>query len=383
MRGHIRKRGNKYAIIVYLGVDPQTGKKRQKWFSGYKSEKEAEDDLPNVLLKAQEFSFEEEQRQKFTLNEMFDIWVNKFARRLISKDKQNISENTLETYIYTFDKHIKDTLGKEELDDITQQDIQSFVDSQEGSSASVRKRYYLLKNIFDYAEKRKHVKKSPCNNVELPKIIKKPAIKTWNKDTFVYFLKLLSTNEELNKLFMPFCLALTTGLRRGEICALEWKAYNSDLQTIRVVQSMTRKGIVKEHPKTSSSFRVIKLLDYTIPALNQQKEWQKRQENELGKDYINSGFICTMEDGRPMKPEYLTKRFAILKERYDLPEIRFHDLRHTFATLGLEAGIDIKTLSETLGHSTTKTTTDIYMHVNLEMKEHASNKLSNYVFGEK
>ena len=161
-------------------------------------------------------------------------------------------------------------------------------------------------------------------------------------------------------------LALFTGMRIGEICALKWENISAD--TIQICATMERlktssgtTGIVILPPKTATSNRVIpipKTLVYEI---------EKRRKED--------GFVLVQENGKPVEPRLLQSKFAKISAQCGLSNVHFHTLRHTFATRCIEVGVDIKTLSEILGHSDVKTTLNKYVHSSLELKKISMDKL--------
>lgn len=161
-------------------------------------------------------------------------------------------------------------------------------------------------------------------------------------------------------------LALFTGMRIGEICALKWENISAD--TIQICATMERlktssgtTEIVILPPKTATSNRVIpipKTLVYEI---------EKRRKED--------GFVLVQENGKPVEPRLLQSKFAKISAQCGLSNVHFHTLRHTFATRCIEVGVDIKTLSEILGHSDVKTTLNKYVHSSLELKKISMDKL--------
>ena len=128
-------------------------------------------------------------------------------------------------------------------------------------------------------------------------------------------------------------------------------------------------------PKTKKSRRTIVLLNSTVSALGQWRKEQQLFHVALEKDYDSEGYVCTWNDGRPFDPLYLSKKFPKLLKKYNFQPIRFHDLRHTHATMLLQQGVNPKIVSERLGHSTISITLDIYSHVLPNMQKEAVSRL--------
>lgn len=205
--------------------------------------------------------------------------------------------------------------------------------------------------------------KNPCTKVKLPNG-PKPEMKTLKKEELTVFL------EETKKCdcYEFYYLELTTGMRLGEICALEWGDLDIENKTISVNKSVRREGskIVINTPKTKSSIRTIKLCDECVRLLIKLKE----------KQLIKSKYIFPSPiTGELRDTAAVTRKLHRIQDHAGLPRIRFHDLRHSFATLSLEQGIDIKTVSHMLGHTDAGFTMNTYMHVTDSMQESAANTM--------
>jgi integrase len=158
-----------------------------------------------------------------------------------------------------------------------------------------------------------------------------------------------------HRLYAALILAGTTGMRRGEICGLHWDSLDLDSGAIRVVHAMAQAGPERylKSPKTHTGYRTIHVDEVTVAIL---RDHRRRQEHEraLARDvWRGSGFVFTTELGEPLRPDRLTRVFEHLRAKTDLPRISLHDLRHTFATLALADGANLKALAEYLGHSET------------------------------
>ncbi len=180
-----------------------------------------------------------------------------------------------------------------------------------------------------------------------------------------------------SQLYWPVLVALSTGMRRGEILALRWKNVDLDQGLIRVVESLeqTKAKLRFKAPKTEKA-RAITLPPFAIDELRRHRREQAEQLLPLGVRQTGETLVCARQDGEPLQPHSLTHQFRrFLGRLNDLPRVRFHDLRHTHATLLLLAGEHPKVAQERLGHASITTTLDLYSHVTRTMQQDAAGRL--------
>ena len=195
------------------------------------------------------------------------------------------------------------------------------------------------------------------------------------------------------RLFAAIFLAFGTGLRRGELLALRWQDFDPKAGTLEVRQTLVRvknraqgagegrTRLLLQEPKTAHSRRTVPIPEACLVALKQHRARQAEEKLLLGPAYQDQGLVFCREGGTPMDPELLPRTFARLLREADLPPLRFHDARHTFATLMLELGESPKTVQTLLGHSRVAMTLDIYSHVSLELEKKAVAKLNAALTG--
>jgi integrase len=208
---------------------------------------------------------------------------------------------------------------------------------------------------------------------------KSPEMKTWDAPTLAQFLTLVRNDRH-----QPAWLFLaTTGCRRGEALGLRWT--DVDLDTGKVVLYQTVSAINHElriAPRTKSGKpRPIEIDAATVTALRAVRKRQAQERLLLGPDYADHDLVFARADGRPQHPEHFSNAFERRVARHRLPRIRLHDLRHTWATLALQAGVDVKIVSERLGHASAKITWDIYQHVTPTMQADAAETVARLIFG--
>lgn len=370
MRGHIRKRGSTYSIVVDIGRD-ENGKRKQKWISGFKTKKEAEKALAEIIAKIEKNEFIEP--SKITLQQFINEWLKIYG-------EPKWAPKTLVSNKSLIDNYIIPNLGHIELQKLKPVEIQKFYNSlkeKQLSNTTINYVHRLLNQILKFAVKWQYIAKNPCELVEAPKKDKKEFV-TWNFEHVKKAKKIFKDTP----IYIHVMIALYTGLRLGEICGLRWEDIDFKNQTItvrRTAQRIDGRFIFKE-PKTETSKGIISIPDFLVQILKQEKNKQLQNKLIFGEKYVTEyeGFISIWEDGRFKEPDYVTKKFRkILKKQSDIPVIRFHDLRHTHATLMLRSGVDLKIISKRLRHGRISTTADFYSHVDLEMDREALRKLES------
>jgi integrase len=392
MKGYIyRKKSNlKYYPIVYIGKDDITGKEIRKWGTGHLKEKDAEFELRKLL---RDYDNDDIETGKITFKYAYDLWIENVAPEQYQSDK-NLS--TAKSYAKV---HILPIWGKKQLSDIEASLLQKYFldlctvktkdlkkDQRVKLAPQTKKKILsIMRSVFNLAVEYNFINKSPADKVTISGK-SEAEFKTWNSEQLKYFLLLEEVKS--SPYFITFLLPLTTGMRRGEICGLQWRDYSSGALLIR--RGLDEVGKFTKM-KTKQSKRRIELMNTAIVGLELQKQKQASWSKHDG--YIHSDFICTREDGSIIRPITVTDNFKKLilnnniKAKNDtenkymiLPEIRFHDLRHTFATLSLENDIDTKIVSEILGHSDTRTTQMIYQHVLPTIQKKAVSRLDDAIF---
>ena len=179
------------------------------------------------------------------------------------------------------------------------------------------------------------------------------------------------------RIYWPVLIALSTGMRRGEVLALRWRNVDFEGGVVRVVESLeqTKTGIRFKSPKTDRT-RAVTLPAFCIEELRRLKRQQAEELLTLGVRQIGETLVCARADGEPLQPQSLTHQFTRLITRIkDLPRIRLHDLRHSHATQLLAAGVHPKIVQERLGHASITTTLDLYSHVTSTMQGDAAARL--------
>jgi integrase len=175
------------------------------------------------------------------------------------------------------------------------------------------------------------------------------------------------------RLYALWLLFATTGLRRGEALGLCWRDLDLDASTMAVTNArVSVEHDVVDSPPKSGRGRAVALDGATVAALRAHRKQQAAEQLAYGPAYEKSGYVFTWQDGRPLHPDYVSKSFQDAAAKLDVQRIRLHDLRHTWASLALGAGVNPKVVSERLGHATVGFTLDVYSHVMPGLREDAA-----------
>jgi integrase len=183
------------------------------------------------------------------------------------------------------------------------------------------------------------------------------------------------------RLYAMWHLIAFRGLRRGEACGQPWSETNLDAHSLTISSQLVQDGwdVEASEPKTDSGFRVIALDDDTVGVLKRHRERQEADREDWQSAWVETGMVFTQEDGSWLHPGKITDHFERLVSASGLPPIRLHDLRHGAATLMLAAGVDVKVVSDTLGHSDTRITRDIYQSVLPQVSKNAAEATAKLV----
>ena len=307
---------------------------------------------------------------RMTLGEWLEIWLTECA-------EPSVRPSTFRGYrAYVRDK-IAPYLGEKEIRKVTVDDIQNLYRKlkKEGgaeggplSGASVRRIHGVLHQALKVAADRHLIVKNPTDNVTLPK--REPSPRTiLNDEQLERFMEAIRQDRRWHDFFY---LEITTGLRRGELCGLMWSDFDEKKGTLSIRRTLHGKeggGYYVGDTKTGTGRRIIKLPPSTVQLLTERKRAAISQ-------WI---FPNPIHPEDPVMPNSGYNRMKKLLAEAGLPRMRFHDLRHTFATHALTSGVDAKTLSGILGHTKTSFTLDTYTHVTGDMHRRASEIVGGFM----
>jgi integrase len=375
--GHIRERSEGTFEIRYsIGNDPVTGKWVVKTTTFKGTKKEAQRELNRILESIEDNKYVEP--TKLTTGEYLKQWIETMRSR--------VSPKTHERYSEIVNNFLAPSFGAVVLRKLTPIQIQEKYNSWETSGRRDKKSgglaprtrvhiHRIFRAALKNAVKIRLIGSNPVDDV-LPPIAKKAIASTLTIEQSTVLLSFLQ--EKHPQLYWPVLLAITTGMRRGEIVALRWKNVDFEHSTIRVLESVeqVKSNIRFKAPKTDKT-RAVMLPDYAVEELKGWKENQFKELARLGVTATEDTFVFGRSwDGGVVKPDSLTAEFRVaIREIPNFPIVRFHDLRHSHATQLLKQGIHPKIAQERLGHSTITTTLDLYSHVVETMQNDAVAKL--------
>ncbi len=244
------------------------------------------------------------------------------------------------------------------------------------SSKTVKHYHSFISSVLSKAVSWGYIKDNPSDRVDPPRI-ERGQIKCFNTEQAKIFLKGLSG--ECLKYRVIFSILIYTGLQRGELLGLEWSDINFEKRTMSINKTSVHirsKGIVTDATKNEYSIREIYISDELISLLKLYYKEQQEMKVKLGDMWVDTNRICIKEDGSPMGVGTPYGILQKLIEKYNLPQVSLHSLRHTNATIMIESGTDLKTTSDRLGHSQASTTMNIYVHQIKSSNEHAAENIS-------
>ena len=334
-------------------VPTENGTKRKMLYG--KTQAEVRDKLTKALAnRIDGIVYDDE---NMAVGEYLDTWLKGSVYGTVRR-------STYDRDSYLVNNHIKPVLGGMKLKKLNSAHVQSFYRDRldAGLSAStVHKIHDFLRRGLAQAVKWHLLPRNVADVVKPPRPVPTEMVALSADDT----RRLLEAAGE-DRLEALYILAVHTGMRQGEILALRWQDVDMENDVISVRRTLTRSGgkVAFGEPKTQKSRRSIRLTPQAGEALRSHLKRQLRDMEILGDRYQDQGLVFTTDTGGPINPSNLRQRsFAPLLKRAGLPHMRFHDLRHTCATLLLSRGVHPKFVQELLGHATIAITLDTYSHV--------------------
>lgn len=442
MRGSVVKKGDRWYVKIELDVDPATGRRRQKWHSGYRTKKDAERARIDLLSKLDRGEYVEPSHQ--TLGEFLEEWLVAI--------EPTVKPSTLDSYSRNVRNHVIDHIGSvrltkadagvlnglyatllatgrrpssrqgagysaavveravhlrakglshkqtaerlrlelPEAERISRDTLASLLrraDDKEGSRTrpgldrrTVSYVHTILHRALKDAVRWGRLARNPADASDPPKSHQKSdGVHAWDAETVHRFLEM--SRAEDDRLYALWVLAATTGMRRGEALGLRWSDVDLGAGRAKVVQTLIQTGSLVSigEPKTSSGRRPMSLDHGTVDVLKAHRHRMRQERLLVGADFNDLGLVFHHPDGSWLWPDAVSNAFLRRVARYDLPRLTFHGLRHTWATLALERGIHPRVVQERLGHSTIAITLGIYSHVSPTLHDEAADLIGRLV----
>lgn len=301
------------------------------------------------------------------------------------KNDKDIERNTYQFYESLCKNHIIAYFKKKKyvLSDVTTEVLQEFIDKEKTngnkhnknalSPSSLKHLKVVLNQICKKANKDRLLSYNPCTFVKIPKQIK-TIPKFYNENQ----LKVLFEEIKAEELFPLIYVTVMYGLRRSEVLGLKWDSVDFINKTVTIKHTVVRfsEVIEKDETKTESSYRTYPLPIEIENLLLKQKQREKRGRKTYGELYDENDYIFKWDYGKPYAPDFITRKFSKILKSKELPKIRFHDLRHSCASLLLSKGFTLKDIQEWLGHSDIEITANIYTHLDQERKKNIMSSIT-------
>ncbi|MCC8356371.1 MAG: site-specific integrase [Oscillospiraceae bacterium] len=359
-----------------IGYDPLTGKQIQKYVTA-STKAEATRKLHTLIAEIETDTYYEPCR--LLLREWLETWVSEYT--------PNIKDSTRYLYSSDIKKYIIPHLGAVKLENLKPEMIQTFYNEllhpktaakKPLSPKSVRCIHSVLHTALNQAVMLGYIPTNPSDACKLPRV-DKPTTHEMDEFQSAAFLDAIQDHphEYLYK------IALFTGLREGELLGLTWECVDFNHGLLIVKQQLRRHqqkgGQYYISPTKNGKSRTLVLAPTVLQLFRLQKEKQEQQRQNAGPEWCESGMVFTNPTGGYLSYRTVYDCFKRIVEKLGFPEMRFHDLRHTYATSSLNYGDDIKTLQENLGHSSASFTLDTYGHVSNQMKKYSADRLEQYI----
>lgn len=383
MTGSIQVKNGKYYAVINLY--DCNGKRKNKWIS-------TNLDVKGNKRKAEQFLRDKikEYESKANLCPTETLFCD-YIKQWLDTAKLKIEESTYQSYLFIANAHIipyfKDR--KTLLSDLSRNDIQQYIndkfnngrlDGKGGLSAkTVKAHLVLIKQALKEAVKNNYINVNPSDYVTIPKIQKFEA-GFYSVDELNKMLNLIKDDI----MFPLVYFTAVFGLRRSEVLGLKWDSIDFDNRTITIKHTVVRISveIEKDSTKNQASYRSYPIDDTVLKILHFLKSKEAENRTLFGKEYIENEYIFKWDNGSTFKPDYVSHHFKELLTKNNLRVIRFHDLRHSCASLLIANGFTLKDIQEWLGHSDIQTTANIYAHLDIERKNKISSSMTSSLLSE-
>jgi integrase len=380
VRGHLRKQDGFYHAVVEIADGngrPKQRSKSTKLAVAGNNKRKAEAILSEFVAQVEKEAMESPRaREEFLY--LYDEWLDNIM-------PHKVRENTLYQYRKSYEEHIAtyQPFTGMQLKDMKPKVIQDFYIylQLQISPNTIKKIHSNLHSFFKHCLNMELIDRNPTERVELPKQKKSEVGAAYTAEQIKQVMKVFQ-GDILETVVL---LAVSYGLRRSEVCGLMWKNVDFTNNCIHICHTAVHKGgqvIYVDDTKSATSNRILPLTASVKQHLIKVKFHQNAYRVAFGEKYMNSDYVCTWHNGKNILPNYVTQHFRQTLEKANkedeqlkLPVLRFHDLRHSAASLLHEGGADLKDIQAWLGHSDISTTANIYAHLGFDAKTKLANSL--------
>ncbi len=391
--GCLQKKNGYYYAVLYLKVD---GKRKPKWVStrlpvSSTSERKAQKALDEIRI---QYELQEEayvnpevstDRLDKTASPETQILFTDYMKKWLSSVRPSIATATYQSYSIMMNARVIPyfTASAVQLGELTPQHIEDFYQTilSDGCTTNTVIHYHaIIRRALQSAVKKDILAKNPADKVDRPK-------KNVYHGSFYSEDEMMTLFDVMAGDPLELCVKIAAyyGLRRSEVLGLRWDAIDFEKKTISISHKVIEVSVDgkfvpvgEDVLKTKSSFRTLPLIPAVEDLLKSELEKQKLHRQLLKSSYCQDylDYVCVNDTGKLLRPNFVTEHFAYIIQKYGLRKIRFHDLRHTCASLLLANGIPMKQIQIWLGHSTFSTTADIYAHLDFSAQEQSATAMS-------
>ena len=378
MTGSLQIKKEKYYIV--LNTYDAAGNRKMKWVSTGLNVKGNKKRAEKMLR---------EQLQKYEAQEKLvktDMLFSDAVRAWLEASAIRVDAVTLQGYEAIAKVHVLPYFDglQIKLTDVDRHVLQKYIDEKfrcgrkDGtgglSPASLRLHKNVLYQTLKEAVINEMIPANPCEYVSLPQALRyEPQFYTADQ------LNALLEAIKDEPLYPLVKVTAVYGLRRSEVLGLKWDSidFDADILTVKHTVSKVTKAVEKDKTKNASSRRSFPLLPDIKKLLLEIKKQEKDNRKLFGREYRESDYVFKWDDGRPYSPDFVSYKFDWLLKHYGFPHIRFHELRHSCASVLISMGFNLKDVQEWLGHSDIKMTANIYSHLDVTRKQNMANRLGN------